>query len=220
MPAFPCPAAPGAACPRPPSSSASARTAREFDLADTPPGLVHRLDRPLPGHLPRRGRRATCRGCSTLLADEGVLSVRAAGDGATRVYGLQPGHIRVRLLETRRGAGDATLGCDTCHWEQVVPPERRATGRASPAPATAAPARCAARSRTPRDLRATTTTATSTPGRCPTRWSPPSTSARCPARSASRSSAPSATAPGTTTRTCCPARPPWNSASTSATCPP
>ena len=32
-------------------------------------------------------------------------------------------------------------------------------------------------------------------------------------------SGPSATAPGTTTRTSCPAPPPWNSASTSATCP-
>ena len=61
----------------------------------------------------------------TLLADEGVLSVRVADDGVTRVYGLQPGHIRVRLLE-RDEVRNATLGCDTCHWEQVVPPERRA----------------------------------------------------------------------------------------------
>ncbi|MGH2926986.1 MAG: helicase-related protein, partial [Solirubrobacteraceae bacterium] len=61
----------------------------------------------------------------TLLADESVLSVRAADDGATKVYGLQPGHIRVRLLESHEIA-DATLGCDACHWEQVVPPERRA----------------------------------------------------------------------------------------------
>jgi replicative superfamily II helicase len=61
----------------------------------------------------------------TLLADESVLSVRAADDGATKVYGLQPGHIRVRLLENHEIAS-ATLGCDACHWEQVVPPERRA----------------------------------------------------------------------------------------------
>jgi replicative superfamily II helicase len=69
----------------------------------------------------------------TLLADEGVLSVRVADDGATRVYGLQPGHIRVRLLDRDEVVG-AALGCDTCHWEQVVPPERRAdwAGRVCP----------------------------------------------------------------------------------------
>jgi replicative superfamily II helicase len=61
----------------------------------------------------------------TMLADEGVLSVRVADDSATRVYGLQPGGIRVRLLPDDE-IGDATLGCGTCHWEQVVPPERRA----------------------------------------------------------------------------------------------
>lgn len=37
-----------------------------------------------------------------LLADEGVLSARMADDGVTRVYGLQPGHIRVRLLDRDR----------------------------------------------------------------------------------------------------------------------
>jgi replicative superfamily II helicase len=69
----------------------------------------------------------------TLLADEGVISVRVADDGGTRVYGLQPGHIRVRCL----GDGEvqaATLSCDTCYWEQVVPPERREDWLGCPCP--------------------------------------------------------------------------------------
>ncbi len=68
-----------------------------------------------------------------LLADEGLLSVRLADDGATRVYGLQPGHVRVRLLSDQE-VRDATLGCDTCHWEQVVPPERRPDWAGHPCP--------------------------------------------------------------------------------------
>ena len=59
--------------------------------------------------------------------------MRTAGDGATRVYGLQPGHVRVRLLDAAEVPG-ATLGCDTCHWEQVVPPERRADWVGQPCP--------------------------------------------------------------------------------------
>jgi hypothetical protein len=57
------------------------------------------------------------------LADSGVISLRTAGDGSTRIYGLQPGHIRVRLLDDR-DLKDATLGCDACHWQQVVDPQR------------------------------------------------------------------------------------------------
>jgi replicative superfamily II helicase len=68
-----------------------------------------------------------------MLADEGVLSSRLAGDGVTRVYGLQPGHIQVRLLN-RNELKRATLGCDTCHWEQVVPPERHADWAAHTCP--------------------------------------------------------------------------------------
>jgi ATP-dependent helicase YprA (DUF1998 family) len=68
-----------------------------------------------------------------LLADEDVLAVRAASDGATRVYGLRPGHVRVRLLEAAEIPG-ATLGCDTCHWQQVVHPERRAEWVGQPCP--------------------------------------------------------------------------------------
>ncbi|GAB2445551.1 DEAD/DEAH box helicase [Streptosporangium sandarakinum] len=56
-----------------------------------------------------------------LLAGEGVISVRTAEDGATRVYGLQPGHIQVRLL-TDSQVNDAGIGCDTCAWVQTVHP--------------------------------------------------------------------------------------------------
>jgi ATP-dependent helicase YprA (DUF1998 family) len=68
-----------------------------------------------------------------LLADEDVLAVRTASDGATRVYGLRPGHVRVRLLEAAEVPG-ATLGCDTCHWQQVIHPERRADWINQPCP--------------------------------------------------------------------------------------
>jgi len=76
------------------------------------------------GYLPR---------LLALLADENVISVRTAGDGATRVYGLQPGHVRVRLLGDAEVPG-ATLGCDTCQWEQVVPPERSGDWAGHPCP--------------------------------------------------------------------------------------
>ena len=68
-----------------------------------------------------------------LLADEDVLAVRTASDGATRVYGLRPGHVRVRLLEAAEVPA-ATLGCTTCHWQQVVHPERRAEWINQPCP--------------------------------------------------------------------------------------
>ena len=191
----------------------------EFDLAGTRAGLVHRLDRPLPGHPARRGRRLRAPAARRCSLTRACSAVRVAGDGVTRVYGLQPGHVRVRLLDDnevrRRDARLRHLPLGAGRSAGATAP----TGRASPAPAT----RCTGTLDRPRGTpaaRPTTTTATCTPGRCPTRSSPPSTSARCPAPSASRSSAPSATAPGTTTPTCCPARPPWNSASTSATCPP
>ncbi|HEX3964819.1 MAG TPA: DEAD/DEAH box helicase [Trebonia sp.] len=74
-----------------------------------------------------------------MLADENVLAVRTAGDGVTRVYGLQPGHLQVRLLRTDREGRlirlrDVLLGCKTCLWEQVVPPERMADWAGQPCP--------------------------------------------------------------------------------------
>ena len=68
-----------------------------------------------------------------LLADEDVLATRTAKDGSTQVYGLRPGHVRVRLLEAAQ-VPDATLGCDTCHWQQVVHPEHLDDWRNQPCP--------------------------------------------------------------------------------------
>ena len=94
----------------------------EFDLAGTPQGWYTDWTARCLG-IPRAVAAPYVPRLLALLADEGVLSARLAGDGVTRVYGLQPGHIQVRLLE-RGELRRATLGCDTCHWEQVVPPER------------------------------------------------------------------------------------------------
>ena len=96
----------------------------EFDVAGTRLGWYTDWTARCLG-IPRDEAAAYVPRLLTLLVDEGALSVRAANDGTTKVYGLQPGHIRVRLLEDRE-VPDATLGCDTCHWEQVIPPERRA----------------------------------------------------------------------------------------------
>lgn len=57
-----------------------------------------------------------------LLASEGVIARRTVNDGVTGVYGLQPGHIRVRLLDDEH-VNDAGIGCDRCAWVQTVPPE-------------------------------------------------------------------------------------------------
>ncbi|NYI03500.1 DEAD/DEAH box helicase [Allostreptomyces psammosilenae] len=59
-----------------------------------------------------------------LLAEENVLAVRTAQDRTTRVYGLQPGHIEVRLLGDAV-ANKAFVSCEACGWQQVVPPHRR-----------------------------------------------------------------------------------------------
>ncbi|RCG32877.1 DUF1998 domain-containing protein [Sphaerisporangium album] len=67
------------------------------------------------------------------LAGEGVLSARVADDGATRVYGLQPGHVQVRLL-TGPETGEAGIGCDACAWEQTVHPELTGDWLGQPCP--------------------------------------------------------------------------------------
>jgi ATP-dependent helicase YprA (DUF1998 family) len=104
----------------------------EFDAADTRQGWyvdwtarclgigAQEAARYLPGLL-------------QLLADEDVLATRIAQDGSTRVYGLRPGHLRVRLL-TPAEVPQATLGCDTCHWQQVIYPERRPAWLGQPCP--------------------------------------------------------------------------------------
>lgn len=68
-----------------------------------------------------------------VLADEGVVSVRTAQDQATRVYGLQPGHIEVRLLDDAV-VNKAFVSCEVCGWQQVVPPQRRTRWFGHPCP--------------------------------------------------------------------------------------
>ncbi|MEV6009164.1 DEAD/DEAH box helicase [Streptomyces sp. NPDC051976] len=81
------------------------------------------------------------------LADMGALSVRTALDGATRVYGLQPGHIQVRKLADEV-LPHATAHCPRCFWEQTVHPDLADLWYRQPCPRY----RCAGRLRTGRDL--------------------------------------------------------------------
>ncbi|MGW0791217.1 DEAD/DEAH box helicase [Streptomyces sp. NPDC002911] len=67
------------------------------------------------------------------LADTGVLAVRTALDGATRVYGLQPGHIQVRRLADDT-LPDATAHCPVCFWEQTVHPDLADQWHGQPCP--------------------------------------------------------------------------------------
>ncbi|WP_329414613.1 DEAD/DEAH box helicase [Nocardia vinacea] len=57
-----------------------------------------------------------------MLAAQGVIAKRVAADGSTQIYGLQPGHIRIRFLDHHEVA-DAGIGCDRCSWQQTVHPE-------------------------------------------------------------------------------------------------
>lgn len=68
-----------------------------------------------------------------VLAEEHVLAVRTAQDRTTRVYGLQPGHIEVRLLDDA-SVNKAFVSCADCGWEQVVLPERRTRWYGHPCP--------------------------------------------------------------------------------------
>ncbi|WPP32694.1 DEAD/DEAH box helicase [Streptomyces sp. CL7] len=67
------------------------------------------------------------------LADAGILSARTALDGATRVYGLQPGHIQVRRLADDV-LPDATAHCPRCFWEQTVHPDLADQWHGQPCP--------------------------------------------------------------------------------------
>ncbi|MFF7242334.1 DEAD/DEAH box helicase [Embleya sp. NPDC008237] len=67
------------------------------------------------------------------LAATGVLSARTAKDGATRIYGLQPGHIHVRALHDGHVA-QAGVRCTVCSWQQTVPPDRVDDWHGSPCP--------------------------------------------------------------------------------------
>jgi replicative superfamily II helicase len=132
MPAFPMSSRTRRGVSAPAFLLAQRKERTEFDVAGTAQGWYTDWTARCLG-VPRTAAAPYVSRLLNLLADEGVLAARVADDGVTRVYGLQPGHVSVRLLagnELRR----ATLGCDTCHWEQVVPPERRAdwAGRTCP----------------------------------------------------------------------------------------
>ncbi|GAB0102556.1 DEAD/DEAH box helicase [Nocardia sp. JMUB6875] len=68
-----------------------------------------------------------------MLAAEGVIAKRIAADSSTQVYGLQPGHIQVRLLEKHEVA-DAGIGCDRCSWQQTLHPEQISDWFGQPCP--------------------------------------------------------------------------------------
>ncbi|MCT2590732.1 DEAD/DEAH box helicase [Streptomyces sp. N2-109] len=68
-----------------------------------------------------------------VLAEEDLLAARTAQDRTTRVYGLQPGHIEVRLLDDAV-VNKAFVACEDCGWQQVVAPERRTRWYGHPCP--------------------------------------------------------------------------------------
>ncbi|TDD64342.1 DEAD/DEAH box helicase [Actinomadura darangshiensis] len=59
----------------------------------------------------------------TVLTDEDVIARRTAGDGATPVFGLRPGHVQVRKLDDDQVEA-AGVYCPVCNWQQTVHPER------------------------------------------------------------------------------------------------
>ncbi|MEU7580583.1 DEAD/DEAH box helicase [Streptomyces sp. NPDC041068] len=68
-----------------------------------------------------------------VMAEERLLAVRTAQDRTTRVYGLQPGHIQVCLLDDE-AVNKAFVSCADCGWEQVVLPDRRTRWYGHPCP--------------------------------------------------------------------------------------
>ncbi|MCX4834429.1 DEAD/DEAH box helicase [Streptomyces sp. NBC_01016] len=55
------------------------------------------------------------------LADAGLLSARTPRDTAARLYGLQPGAVRLQLLADKE-VNEAYVRCPKCFWEQTVHP--------------------------------------------------------------------------------------------------
>ncbi|MER5981666.1 DEAD/DEAH box helicase [Streptomyces sp. NPDC001787] len=55
------------------------------------------------------------------LTDAGLLAARTPSDTAARLYGLQPGAIRLQLL-TDAQVNEAYVRCPKCFWEQTVHP--------------------------------------------------------------------------------------------------
>ncbi|WP_103501404.1 MULTISPECIES: DEAD/DEAH box helicase [unclassified Streptomyces] len=80
------------------------------------------------------------------LAELGVVSEQTTRDGATRVWGLQPGHVHVRRL-TDDAVADAVAHCATCSWQQTVHPDLADQWHGRPCPRY----RCGGSLRTGRD---------------------------------------------------------------------
>ncbi|WP_021594076.1 DEAD/DEAH box helicase [Actinomadura welshii] len=57
-----------------------------------------------------------------VLTEEDVIARRTAGDGATPVFGLRPGHVQVRGLDDDQ-VENAGVYCPVCNWQQTVHPE-------------------------------------------------------------------------------------------------
>ncbi|MES9539948.1 DEAD/DEAH box helicase [Actinomadura sp. NPDC000600] len=68
-----------------------------------------------------------------VLTDEDVIARRTAGDGATPVYGLRPGHVQVWRLEDDQVEG-AGVYCPVCNWQQTVHPDRMREWVEAPCP--------------------------------------------------------------------------------------
>ncbi|WP_433472783.1 DEAD/DEAH box helicase [Spirillospora sp. CA-142024] len=69
----------------------------------------------------------------TVLTDEDVIARRTAGDGATPVFGLRPGHVQVWRLEDDQVEG-AGVYCPVCNWQQTVHPDRMREWAEAPCP--------------------------------------------------------------------------------------
>ncbi|MEO3782847.1 DEAD/DEAH box helicase [Actinocorallia sp. B10E7] len=97
-----------------------AKNRSEFDRIDSPRSWTQDWATRCLG-LPRGAAGNYLAKMLSHLAGEGVVSARTASDGATRIYGLQPGHIQIRRLEPDE-AERAGVGCDACAWAQTVHP--------------------------------------------------------------------------------------------------
>ncbi|GAA0410943.1 DEAD/DEAH box helicase [Streptomyces luteireticuli] len=68
------------------------------------------------------------------LTDAGLLAARTPRDTTARVYGLQPGAVRVQLLADPQ-VNEAYVRCPKCFWEQTVHPSLLAQYHGQPCPA-------------------------------------------------------------------------------------
>ncbi|MEY9937030.1 DEAD/DEAH box helicase [Streptacidiphilus sp. MAP5-3] len=68
------------------------------------------------------------------LADAGLLAARAPQDSTARIYGLQPGALRLQLLSDDV-VNQAYVRCPRCFWEQTVHPSLLDQYHGQPCPA-------------------------------------------------------------------------------------